>query len=119
MSSMQLGGTFVMTHLWIVLTAPSKHAGHFIIANVTTNVARAGTECELNQGDHAFITQKCYVSFADAREVTPKEEVKIVAFLAAGHIKMHYPMAPAVIAKIVAAAKTSKALAVGYRTKYF
>lgn len=119
MSSMQLGDTFVMTHLWVVLSDPAKHSGHFIIANLTTDLARAGKDCELNKGDHPWITQKCYVNFGDAREVTPKEEVKIVAFLGAGHIKMHYPMNLAVIQKIVTAAKTSRALATGYRAKYF
>ena len=119
MSSMKLGDTFVMTHLWIVASEPSQHGGNFIIVNLTTDVNRAGTDCELDKGDHPWITQKCYVSFGDAREVTPKEEAKILMFMSGGQIKMHYPMQQSIIDKIRAAAKTSKALAVAWRNTYF
>ncbi len=115
---MQLGDTFVIDHLWIVVSDPAKHAGKFIIVNLTTDIFRAGKECELNPGDHQWIKQKCYVSFADAREVSPKEEAKISAYMTAGTITKHFPMNPAILQKIVAAAKQSKALAVGLR-KYF
>ena len=118
MSSMQLGDTFVIEHLWIVISDPAKHAEKFIIVNLTTDRERAGTECELGMGDHEWITQKSYVSFGDALEVGRKEELKIIEQMAAGTIKKHYPMKPAVLQKIMVAAKTSRSLRIGFR-KYF
>jgi hypothetical protein len=115
---MQFGDTFVLTHLWIVISDPAKHSGNFLIANLTTNVARAGTDCELNQGDHTWITHKCFVSFADAREVFPKEELKIITLMAAGNIKKHFPMEPKILQRIVTSAGKSKALRIEYK-KYF
>src|SRR5712664_1838063 len=92
---MQLGDTFILGqggHLWIVISDPARNAGNFIIANLTTDSRRAGTECELNKGDHHWVTQKCFVNFGDAREVSPKEEAQIVAYMAAGTIKKHFPI---------------------------
>ena len=62
----QLGDAFLFglhSHLWIVISEPAKHAGNFVIVNLTTDVFRAGKECELGLGDHEWIIQKCYVSF--------------------------------------------------------
>ena len=114
---MQLGDTFILGqggHLWIVISDPGKHAGKFIIVNLTTDVFRAGKDCELNPGDHQWITAKSYVNFGDAREVSPKEEAKIVAYMAAGTIKKHFPMNSVILQKIVAAGKQSKALPTGF-----
>jgi hypothetical protein len=111
--SMQLGDTFVLGaggHLWIVISDSTKHGGHFIIVNLTTDVFRAGTECVLNPGDHPWITQTCYVSFGDARSVNPQEEAKIVGYMATRVITQHHPMKASVLQKIIAAGKLTKAM---------
>lgn len=122
MASMQLGDTFLFNvpnaHLWIVASDPSKHAGSFIILNLTTDSRRSGTDCELNVGDHPWIREKCWVNFGDAEEVTPVEEAKLIAFMASGTINNNHPVTQSVLAKIAAAAKTTKALKMNYR-KYF
>jgi hypothetical protein len=113
---MQLGDTFILGqggHLWIVISDPAKHAGKFVIVNLTTDVFRAGKDCELNPGDHQWITAKCYVNFGDAREVSPKEEAKIVTHMGTGAITKHYPMKLAILQKIISAGRQSKALARG------
>jgi hypothetical protein len=118
---MQCGDTFVLGdggHLWIVISDPVKHAGNFVIANLTTDVNRAGKDCELNKGDHQWIKHKSFVNFSDAREVNLKEEACMIALIAAGHIRQHFPMNPAILQKIITAAKTSKALKTGLK-KYF
>ncbi len=56
---------------------------------------------------------------SDAREVTPKEEAKILLFMSAGYFKMHHPTETAIVDRIKATAKISKALAVIYSNKYF
>lgn len=119
---MQLGDTFLFNvpnaHLWIVVSDPLKNSGNFIIVNLTTDSRRAGTDCELNVGDHPWIREKCWVNFGDAEEVTPVEEAKLVAFMAGGAINKRHPMNPAVLQRIASIAKTTKALTIEYR-KYF
>jgi len=117
---MQLGDTFILAsgHLWMVLSDPSAHAGSFVFANLTSDARRAGTDCELNCGDHPWVTKKCYVNFGDAKEVTPLHEAAMVPFIATKIITKHFPLEPAVLHRIVAAAKVSKALAQNLK-KYF
>lgn len=99
----------------MVISDSGKHAGHSIIVNITSDVFRAGKECELNVGDHQWIRKKCYVSFGDARKITPKEEAIMLKFIANGSIKTHYPMKPSILQRIIAAAKNSKALPLEYQ----
>lgn len=115
--AIQLGDTFVLGlggHLWVVISDPCKHAGDFVIVNITTDVNRAGTDCELNAGDHQWVRHKSYVNFGDARKVNPTEGTKISAYMANGTIAKHFPVNPVVLQKIIAAAKTSKALPTGF-----
>lgn len=104
--------------MWIVISDPAKNNGHFVIANLTTDENRAGKECELGRGDHGWIACKCFVNFADAREVTPTEEAKITALIAAKQIISHHQMSAAILKRIATAAKASKALRIELK-KYF
>jgi hypothetical protein len=97
--------------LWIVISDPAKNNGDFVIVNLTTDLYRAGSDCEMNVGEHQWIREKCYVSFGDARKVTPKEATQIQLLITQSQIQQHYPMQPAAINKIVAAGLKSKALA--------
>lgn len=117
---MQAGDTFIIAnaHLWMVLSDPSSHGGCFVFANLTTDSRRAGTDCELNCGDHPWVTRKCYVNFGDAYEVTPEHEARMAVFIASNGIVRHLPLEPAILQRIVAAAKVSKALAKNLQ-KYF
>jgi hypothetical protein len=118
---MQLGDSFLMPtpghafdHLWIVISDPNAHGGSFVIANLTTDALRTGKECDLNPGDHRFINQKSYVNFADAMEIDPVKAACISALIGK-KITPHDPLDGAIIQKIVAAARTSKALPVKLR----
>jgi hypothetical protein len=115
---MQLGDTFVMGqggHLWIVISDPACNSGEFIIVNITTDLSRAGKECELVPGDHPFITDPSYVTYGDARRVSRQQEALLVQAIKSGAITRHAAMRPTVLSKVVAAGKISKALPVGYR----
>jgi hypothetical protein len=115
--SIQLGDTILFApngHLWIVISDSSKHAGNFLIVNLTTDIFRAGAECELNPSDHQWIREKCYVTFGDARKVSPKEESLILAHMGTGTITKHFPVRSTVLQKIIAAGKQSKALPTGF-----
>lgn len=118
MPSVQFGDTFVIQHLWIVASDPAANSGKFIIFNITTDRSRAGTDCELTPSDHPWITEKSYVSFGDAREVSPKEELKLLELMNGGTIRKHYPLKKTVLQRIVNAAKTSRALPLRFKN-YF
>jgi hypothetical protein len=114
----QRGDSFVLGqggHLWIVISDPAKHNGEYIIVNLTTDEFRAGKECELNLGDHQWITQKCFVSFGDARKVTPTEDAQIAANMATKAIRKQFPVSATLLQKIITAGKASKALAPAYK----
>ncbi len=113
--AVQVGDTFLFgegSHLWVVISDPAKNNGVFVIVNLTKNVFRAGKDCEMNVGEHQWITEKCYVSFGDARKVTPTEAAKIQALISQYQIKQHFPMRNSIVNKIVQAGKKSKALAI-------
>lgn len=117
MSCLKLGDTLVFApggHLWVVISESSKHGGQYVIVNLTTDLFRAGKECELFPSDHPWITQKSYVTFGDARLVSPTEDSKIATHISSGTIKNNQPMSTASLGKIIAAAKTSKALAANH-----
>jgi len=118
MSAIQIGDTFLIQHLWIVISDPTKNSGSFLIVNLTTDKLRAGGTCELRRGDHEWITKTCYVSFGDAREVDPEKEIKLLDLMKCGRITKHFPVNPAILQKIIRAARESKSLPIGFR-KYF
>jgi hypothetical protein len=111
---MQLGDTFVMGaggHLWIVISDPALHASEYIIVNITTDVERAGKDCQLNVGDHPFITEKSYVTYGDARKVTPAQDALFMKHIAAGDVTRHASMRAAILHKIISAGKATTAMA--------
>lgn len=117
MPHLQIGDTFIFApggHLWVVISDPSRHEGNCIIVNLTSNAFRAGNDCQLKQGDHPWIAAASYVTFGDARKVTPKEETIIVSLMTAGTIKKHHPMPLPILKKIIDSAKASKALPGGF-----
>lgn len=119
---MKLGDCFLMPvppkfereHLWFVMSDPAKCGGTFIIANITTDLLRAGKECVLTAGDHPWITGECFVTFADALEITP-DRAQYLDLLIGTKVIMHQPLKPAILARIVEAAKVSRAFPVSFK----
>jgi hypothetical protein len=116
---MKLGDAFLMRvppnfdreHLFFVISDPIKNNGTFIIANITGDEFRAGRECVLVKGDHPWIVKESFVTFTDALEITPAHAQKIDALMGTT-IKPQPCLKPEMLAKIVEAAKKSKAIAV-------
>jgi hypothetical protein len=119
---MKLGDAFSMAvppnydnpHLFFVISDPTKHDGTFIIVNLTGDLFRAGKECVLNIGDHPRITKESFIAFADAREITP-ELAQNLQKLIGKKITMQKSLTTAVLAKIVTAAKHSKAIPINWK----
>src|SRR5436190_24277546 len=116
---MKLGDSFLMSvppdydtnHLFFVISDPAKNNGTFIIGNITGDEFRAGKECILHKGDHPWISKQSFVSFSDAREITPSHSQMIDA-LVGTRVTIQPCLSQNVLAKIVTAAKASKALPV-------
>lgn len=118
---MKIGDAFLMPHpqqsfdhLWFVISDPAKYSGTFIIVNITTDEHRASGECPLGPEDHQWINRKCFVSFGDAIEITPEKSKNIDALM--GKIITAQPsLTHEVLAKIVKAGKSSKAIPVLFK----
>ena len=119
---MNLGDAFLMSvppnfntqHLFFVISDPAQHSGNFIIANITGDQFRAGTECVLAVGEHSWITKQSFVSFADAMEITPANGAIITALIGT-QITLQPPLSVVTLAKIVQAAKKSSAIPVAFK----
>jgi|SRR5208337_3066950 len=119
---MKLGDAFLMSvppdfdrdHLFIVISDPAKHGGTFIIVNVTGDQLRAGKECILAVGDHPWIKKQSFVTFSDAIEITPERLETIQAFVGS-NVTMQAPFSAAVLARIIQAAKLSRAIPVAFK----
>jgi len=83
--------------------------------NLTTNAARAGTDCKLSKGDHPFIAQDSYISYGDALEITPTKAKNLEELIEKKFIHTHAPIEEKYVTKICAAAMTSKAFQVRLR----
>lgn len=118
---MRLGDTFLMPiptqdcdHLWIVISDPETHGGTFIIVNVTGDYFRAGKECVLEAKDHPWIAKECFVTFADALEITPQHSAHLDQLIGK-LVKMQGLLEITVLQRIIDCAKKSKAFPMGYK----
>ena len=101
-------------HLFFVISDPNQHGGTYVIVNITRNSFRAGQECILEPSDHPWIKSTSYVSFTDALEITPPQDQMISALIGT-RIVIQTPLTTQALAKVVAAAKNSKAIPLAYK----
>ncbi|MGO9636807.1 MAG: hypothetical protein ACLPSO_02575 [Terracidiphilus sp.] len=64
----------------------------------------------MNIDDHRWIKEKTYISFGDALKISSKEMLNLEKGIKSGAIRTHYPMKPAVLQRIITAAKHSISL---------
>ena len=114
---MKLGDAFTMaipprfqiSHLFFVISDPLKHDAGFVVVNITTNHIRAGEECVLDVGDHAWIQKKSFLSFRDAMLIDAKKAASIQG-LVGTLVTMHPPLTAIILNKIVNSAKISRSI---------
>jgi hypothetical protein len=119
---MKLGDAFRMgvppkynvRHLFFVISDPAQNGGTFVIVNITTDYIRAGRECVLRIGDHPWITAESFVTFRDARKITPPVAVNLCSLIGS-EVFMEEPLEPAVLARIIEAARGSRSLAPAFK----
>jgi hypothetical protein len=100
--------------LFFVISDPQAHGGTFLIANITGDQFRAGEECTLAKGEHPWIKKECFVAFADALKITPAQ-CQMIEALVGTRVRLQPSLSPETLAKIVSAAKQSKAIPVGFK----
>ena len=114
---MKLGDAFTMavpprfqiSHLFFVISDPLQHDAGFVVVNITTDYIRAGEECVLCVGDHAWIKKKSFLSFRDAMLIDAKKAESIQG-LVGTLVTMHPPLTEIILKKIVDSAKTSRSI---------
>src|ERR1700733_9479843 len=70
---------------------------------------RAGEECVLDVGDHAWIQKKSFLSFRDAMLIDAKKAASIQG-LVGTLVTMHPPLSAIILNKIVNSAKISRSI---------
>jgi hypothetical protein len=114
---MKLGDAFTMavpprfhiSHLFFVISDPLQHRAGFVVVNITTDHIRAGAECALSVGDHAWIKKESFLSFRDAMLIDAKTEASIHG-LVGTLVSLHPPLTETVLNKIVDSAKSSRSI---------
>jgi hypothetical protein len=101
-------------HLFFVISDPAQHGGTFVVVNITQDHIRAGRDCVLQIGDHPWITGESFVTFRDARLITPPEETHLISLFGT-EVLVEAPLDPIVLKRIIEAAKTSRSLAPVYK----
>ena len=56
-------------HLWIIVAEIDAANGKAICVNVTTEQYYSDKTCQLNKGDHSFVTHPSVIYYKDAREL--------------------------------------------------
>ena len=114
---MKLGDAFTMaipprfqiSHLFFVISDPLQHDAGFVVVNITTDYIRAGEECVLCVGDHAWIKKRSFLSFRDAMLIDAKKAATIQGLIGT-LVAMHPPLSEIILKKIVDSAKTSRSI---------
>jgi hypothetical protein len=114
---MKLGDAFTMavpprfqiSHLFFVISDPLQHDAGFVVVNITTDYIRAGEECVLCVGDHAWIKKKSFLSFRDAMLIDAKKAATIQGLIGT-LVATHPPLSEIILKKIVDSAKTSRSI---------
>jgi hypothetical protein len=114
---MKLGDAFTMavpprfqiSHLFFVISDPLQHDAGFVVVNITTDYIRAGEECVLCVGDHAWIKKRSFLSFRDAMLIDAKKAATIQGLMGT-LVAMHPPLSEIILQKIVDSAKTSRSI---------
>jgi hypothetical protein len=106
-------GTAPQNHLnTAVVAAPSLPAFDNFVLDLTATpwlMVRAGEECVLDVGDHAWIQKKSFLSFRDAMLIDAKKAASIQG-LVGTLVAMHPPLSAIILNKIVNSAKISRSI---------
>jgi hypothetical protein len=97
-------------HLFFVISDPAEHGGSFVVVNITQDYIRAGKDCVLQKEDHPWMSSDSFVSFRDARLITPDQEINLMKMVG-NEVIIEESLDPIVLKKIVEAAKLTGSLA--------
>lgn len=91
-------------HLFIAISEPKEQV---LLVNVTKKKQNSDCSCELNVGDHPFITQPSVINYADAM-LSVCQSIEDWLNITAQDLQP--PMPQAILQKIIDGAKNSPAL---------
>ena len=111
------GDTFIndargdlLSHLWIVLSDPTRDPNQVVIVNVTTWKDYHDQTCILDVGDHPFVRHRSCLNYAEARLAEASQLRKLTD---AGHLSPHRSLDPDLLERISRGALESDRTPIG------
>jgi hypothetical protein len=78
MLEMRLGSTFLIEHLWIVVSLPTAES-HVVLVSFTTRRWNSDTSCVVQAGEHPWVKHETVVEYEKARVFDPPTQQKVLA----------------------------------------
>jgi hypothetical protein len=92
-----LGDTFVIEHLWIVITLPAGDGSLAMVTFTTWRSPKDDDTCIVLPGEHRFVRHKTVLAYKHARVFPPDAQART---LASGLCRPHDPVTPALLDRI-------------------
>lgn len=88
-------------HLWIIVAEIDAASGKAVCVNVTTEQYDSDKSCQLNRGDHSFVSHPSVIYYKDARELDLKlVETAITSGIKKFVCKSHDPCSPELLKRV-------------------
>jgi hypothetical protein len=78
MLEMKLGNTFLIEHLWIVVSLPTAE-GHVALVSFTTRRWNSDASCVVQAGEHPWVKHETVVEYEKARVFDLPTQQKVLA----------------------------------------
>ncbi len=109
---MKIGDTFLIeepsesldTHLWIVLSDPSKDSDEVLIVNITNLKRPSDPSCKLEIGDHPWLIKPSCVNYGDPKVVS---HAWLQRLLDKGLLGTRDPLTPDLLERVLNGASNS------------
>jgi hypothetical protein len=106
-----LPGTSLDSHLWVVISDPTKDANKVLIVNFSTRRADSDPGCVLQPGEHPFLQHETCVNYAGAKVVS---FAQITTLLQAGKMSSHAAVSPILLKRVRDGAADSTQMAMDH-----
>ena len=88
-------------HLWIIVAEIDAASGKAVCVNVTTEQYDSDKSCQLNKGDHSFVSHPSVIYYKDARELDlTLVEIAITSGIKKFICKPHDPCSPELLKRV-------------------
>ena len=115
-----LGDTFIRAgrhvatdpHLWVIISDPAKDKARLAVVNFTSQRIDKDQSCQINPGEHPFVTRNTVICYDGARIVS---ESTILAAVSSGTLRLHSAVNGSLLDRIRSGAATTPHLPLGVK----